>query len=554
MPGVPAALDSTPSYPTVAQALRLPALKAGRPRVVAGRAGLDRPVRWTHVAELPDIAHLLRGGELLLTTGVALPEDDAALTAYVNDLAEVGASGLVVELGRRYHDALPESLVAAAEAARLPLVELRRETPFVRVTEQVHAHIVDAQLEELRASDSLHRAFTELSIEGAAAPDIVRETARLAGRPVVLENLSHQVLAYDPAGADAVDVLDRWEARSRAVRAAGVERTHVDDREGWLVTTIGARGHDFGRLVVVLDGPATSRQVMLVERAASALALSRLVDRDRESLERQSHRLLLDALVMHSLPVSEVALRAKALGVPTTDRVLVGIVLRRRHPPGIAVLAAQARLRDLAETAAAAVREARLLALVGPLDDASVGVLVSARARDRADRAVERLATTLRRLVVEAGDDADDVVMAVGSTVDSLRDVRRSLVEAGQVAAAAVGHPGRPFYRLPDLRLEGLLQMLRDDERLQTYVERELGALLRHDAERGTDLVSVLRTYLDSGRNKSAAADASHLSRPSFYERLHRIESVLGVDLDSVSSCLSLHVALRGLDAIRAEE
>ena len=47
------------------------------------------------------------------------------------------------------------------------------------------------------------------------------------------------------------------------------------------------------------------------------------------------------------------------------------------------------------------------------------------------------------------------------------------------------------------------------------------------------------------------AADAAHLSRPSFYDRLHRIENVLAVDLDSVESCLSLHVALLGLDALR---
>ena len=61
----------------------------------------------------------------------------------------------------------------------------------------------------------------------------------------------------------------------------------------------------------------------------------------------------------------------------------------------------------------------------------------------------------------------------------------------------------------------------------------------------------MLRGYLTAGRNKSAAADAAHLSRPSFYERLHKIEKVLAVDLDSVESCLSLHVALLGLDAIR---
>jgi purine catabolism regulator len=57
--------------------------------------------------------------------------------------------------------------------------------------------------------------------------------------------------------------------------------------------------------------------------------------------------------------------------------------------------------------------------------------------------------------------------------------------------------------------------------------------------------------HLDHGRNKSAAADAFHQSRPAFYHRLATIEPVLEVDLDSVESCLSLHVALLALDALR---
>ena len=43
------------------------------------------------------------------------------------------------------------------------------------------------------------------------------------------------------------------------------------------------------------------------------------------------------------------------------------------------------------------------------------------------------------------------------------------------------------------------------------------------------------------------------MSRPSFYDRLRRIEKVLGVDLDDVETCLSLHVALIALDAVRNE-
>ena len=49
-----------------------------------------------------------------------------------------------------------------------------------------------------------------------------------------------------------------------------------------------------------------------------------------------------------------------------------------------------------------------------------------------------------------------------------------------------------------------------------TFTERELGPLL----DRADDLLEVLRAYLASGRNKSAAAASMHLSRPAFYERL----------------------------------
>ncbi|MFD8591654.1 PucR family transcriptional regulator [Streptomyces sp. NPDC059637] len=542
-------------FPTVAQVLELEALRRGAPRVVAGRDGLDRRVRWVHVSELVDIAGMLHGGELVLSTGIALPDDRGALARYIDDLADVGAAGLVVELGRRYRDALPDPLVRAAERRGLPLAALRSEVRFVTVTEAVHAHVVNSQLGELRASEAVHQTFNELSVEGAEPAEIVHEVARIAGAPVVLENLSHQVLAFDAAGGDAEALLDGWERRSRSVRPDG--RTGYDPRTGWLVTTVGARGQDWGRLVLSgrPDTPEAEarRHAVLVERGASTLALNRLLDRDRESLERQTHRTLLSGILTHSLTVSAVALRARALGVPLEGRRLVGVVLRPGPGrPASAALEAQARLRDFTETAATAVRGLGLTALVGSLDDDGVGLLVSLGPADTEHRALESLSAALHRSC------GDGFLMAAGSSVGALRDARRTLLEAAQVADAA-RHGGSgsgggrtcAYYRLPDVRLRGLLHLLRDDARLQTYVERELGPLLAHDAEHGTDLVRLLAVYLEHGRNKSAAADAAHLSRPSFYDRLRRVERVLGVDLDQVESCLSLHVALLALDAVR---
>ena len=77
-------------FPTVREVMGLDPFRIGAPRLVAGESGLDRPVRWVHSAEVPDIASLLRGGELVLLTGIGLPADEEGIRAFVNGLAEVG--------------------------------------------------------------------------------------------------------------------------------------------------------------------------------------------------------------------------------------------------------------------------------------------------------------------------------------------------------------------------------------------------------------------------------------------------------------------------------
>src|SRR5690349_8333551 len=84
---------------TVADVLELPVVRRGLPDVVAGAAGLGRELRWAHVIELPDPADLLKGGELVLTTGMGAGERAAAQRAWVSSLIEQGAAAIAVELG-----------------------------------------------------------------------------------------------------------------------------------------------------------------------------------------------------------------------------------------------------------------------------------------------------------------------------------------------------------------------------------------------------------------------------------------------------------------------
>jgi len=565
--------------PTVADLLDLDLLRRGSPRVVTGPDGLAAQVRWVHVLELADAAHLLRSGEFVLTTGVALPAEPVLLARYAAELAAAGVSALAVELGRRYVEALPTALVRAAADSGLTLIAFEHEVPFVEITEAVHAMIIDAQLAELRASERLHEVFTELSVAGASPDEVVRQAAILAGRPVILADLSHRVLACEPGRADPARLLAGFARRSRSLRTTG--RTAFDEASGWLYTPVGARGEDWGRVILVCDGPPRDPDTVLIERAATTLALGRLLTRHAESLDRQAHRTLITGLISQALTdPAEAAVRSRALGVPVDGRQLIAVVFRLRDPSGALGVSAHARVLDVADAAAAACRAERIPSLVGTLDDARAGAMLSLSPRADADRALGSLAARL--------SDWDGLIIGVGTAAGSIRDVRRSFLEATQVADVAAerpdgsglpgsglpgsglpgsglpgsglpgsGLPGSglagpdggqlPFYRLADLRLRGLLHLLRDDPRVQTFVERELGPLLA--AEPDTALLGVLAAYLAAGGNKAEAAKQAHLARPTFYERLRRIERILGTDLGSAESRTSLHVALLALEA-----
>jgi purine catabolism regulator len=444
---------------TVREVLDLDVVRRGEPSVVAGASRLLAPVRWVHAVELTDIGRLLRGGELVLSTGIALPDSADGLARYVATLADVGVAGLVIELGRRYSTVLPPALVAAAQARSLPLVELRREVAFIEITEAVHARIIDE---------------------------------------------------------------------------------------------------------------------LLVSRAAAALALGHLLTSQAESLERQAHRTLISALIDGGgAGEGEAAARARAMGVEVTGRDLVAVVTRlpdagaavtgpgpaargtgpaargtgpaargtgpaARGTGGAAAGTAagrQAAVLAAAEAMAGACRAAGVPVLSGVLDDVRAGALLSLPPGGDDEGPLRALAARL------AGSAVTGVSQACGS-LREVRDAFREAREVADLAAAPRTGPDRPYYRLPDLRLRGLLHLLRDDVRLHAFTERELGPLLRYDAEHGTSLTADLGALLDAGGNKARAAARAHLARPTFYQRLRLIEHVLGISLGDPESRASLQVAL----------
>src|SRR5215471_21392688 len=148
-------------------------------------------------------------------------------------------------------------------------------------------------------------------------------TARWRARRSVMGPSLPRLRARRRGVSAARRLLDGFADRARAV-CEGQPRTFYAQRPGWLVTTVGARGEDWGRLFLVCDAPPAPEDTVLVERAATTLALGRLLTRQAESLERQAHRTLISAIIEQAdADPAEAGARARAMGVPVTGRLLV---------------------------------------------------------------------------------------------------------------------------------------------------------------------------------------------------------------------------------------
>lgn len=525
---------------TVRDVLDLDVVATWGPEVAAGRAHLDRPVRWMHVAEATDVAVMLSGGEMVLTTGLLLAGDERAQVDYVESMRRADVAAVVLGLGRAFRTT-PEPMRRAAERCGVPLIVLHRPAPFARLTEEVYSRLLYGRFAALDLSDRIRSSLTALNLSGATLQQLLDEIASYSGCPVVLVNLAQRVLASAGDKASLSELLRDWDRVSRQVAELAGNGPVTAEPDGWIVVSLEARGRQWGRLVLFGYAGSEESGMVLGMRAAEALAMHRLLgDRDRGWEEQAAEALLLDLASGTARP-EQLFTRVRAAGLPVNQRTFVPLVVRLLDDdPGEPERDDMPQLIDRAVSEIPGV--AGLAARIGPEGTA---VLLSVPYGQDADGAVRRVATRVRDMLAACGRQA---VLGAGFACCVLDEVRRSFVEAVHVADAAMAAPpAGPVARLRDVRLRGLVRLLRDDPELQGFIERELGPLLQHPS-----LLGVLRTYMEIGRNKSLAAQALHVSRPTLYRRLQRIESLLGIDLEDWERLTSLYVALLAHEAQRA--
>ncbi|MFG2304308.1 PucR family transcriptional regulator [Actinacidiphila glaucinigra] len=509
--------------PTLASLLRNPALKLA---VLAGGDRMEEAaVRWVHTSELDDPAPYLEGGELLLTTGLKLdvgsPE---ALGQYVARLAGAGVVGLGFGVGVS-HDAVPQALVDAAAAHRLPLLEVPHRTPFIAISKAVSAEIAAERYKAVTAGFEAQRELTR----AALAPD---GTTALLSR--LAAHLKGWAALYDASGA-VVAAAPEWAGR-RAARLAGeVERLRgrpapasaavagpagTEDRVELQSLGTGRRPRGF-LAVGTEERPDTSARY-LVHAAVALLTLS--LEQSRALQDTQQR-------------LGAALLRMLLAGEPEHARTVAGRLYGGLFDAPVRVLVA-----ERAEAAEAAGDAVGLLAeRVETAGMRSAEPVLAVREEDRLT-VLAAADGEVTPACVAAVDGSDDLVAGLSAAVGAAGVPGAH--EQAERALAVARRRGRSLVEHDEVGSGSVLPLLGDDA-VRAFSDGLLRPLREHDATARGDLVASLRAWLSRHGQWDAAAADLGVHRHTLRYRMRRVEEILGRSLDDPDVRMELWLALK---------
>ena len=523
---------------TLAQVLELPLVRRALPELIAGADGLDRELRWVHVIEMADPDDLLKGGELVLTTGIGAGSREHDQRRWIGSLIDQGAAAVAVELGSTWREQVPEPVVEACAEAGVPLVAFRRSVRFVEITEAVHGAVLNSQFELLRRGEEIHRRFTELILHGRGVPEILAELAAAVGNPVVLEDAGHE-LVYYVSGRSGDDVaLSAWADLHRA-------EDRGEAPEGALLVDVRLMDSSWGRLLALaVDEPLDDFDRVATERAALAVAIDLLGQQHEEHLRARSRGAFLSDLADERVEDADARRRAEALGFPSSGRgLLLPVAASWRGPRSRR--GEELSWTRLSGDLRAALSSTGFGVLMGPRD-ADLLVLLALGARSYDEALAEHVAGLFHGVLERRGAGPEDAALAIGAPAETWTAAGQGLRRVRRSAGAATALAPRRWYDARRPGVTDLLHDLRETPELDAFVDEQLGPLLSGTA-RHRVLLETLEAYLAAGGRKAQAARALHLERQSLYLRLHRIEELLGVSLDDEDAVLGLHLAIRAL-------
>lgn len=487
--------------------------------VAGGGAGIDRVITWAHAIELADPSPWLSGGELVMTMGLQLPDDDAAQYQYLARLAESDCAAVAFDTGRRFAR-VPDSICAAADAVGIPVLAVAPATPFIAISHAVIDGIARERAESMRQTvqgqENLARATVHAGIAG-----LVKALGAALQCSVCVIDRSGRVLAESTTDRD--NLLSR--VHEQISREQTCSRAFIDNNGSLTIQQLrGAAGSQVF-LAVASAAPLAPTERQLVSHTVSLLTIELAKPARVVEAEQSLRTSVANGLFYNDLDIDPALL--EYFGFEIDAKITVA---------AFTALGSSPAERELSDALQQELTPFLMTRLSG--GDGLAFAVHADGAAELIERVHHRMGESLRR-TINGG---------IGRSV-GMHSLKYSLQQAVSAARAAASS-GKKLVAFEELGAFSLLLSAQSDDILRSIATGWLRAIEDHDRDRGTQLLESLDSFLHHNGHWDSAASEVGVHRHTLRKRIERVAELIGRDMDSAHTRSELWIALKARELL----
>lgn len=270
-------------------------------RLLAGEAGLDNAITCVDCMEVPNIEPWLRSGELLITTGYALRDDENAIPYLLETLTKGKAAALAIKT--RFLGELKDTDIALAQRLGLPLFEMPSDMPTTEMVMPVVRMLTNRQVEIMEFSEKIHKRFTEIELSDGGFGKIAAVLSKLLQMPAAIVDGAGEILAASHI-PDNFEDLEDYILQEVLGQGSAAERCPREAR-GYTVFSRSVTVREAVRGYILVFCPVAAlneMQMIILDHSVTAAALE-FSKRDgiRDNVNQLNTALFLDLVLAQHL-------------------------------------------------------------------------------------------------------------------------------------------------------------------------------------------------------------------------------------------------------------
>lgn len=479
--------------------------------VVAGNS-LSNLVKWVHILETYQVENLLKGHELVLTTGVSIKQDTEKFLLFVEGLINANSAGLCIEYGE-YIQSVPDEVIALANKHEFPIIVFHEIVAFVEITQELHSLIINQQ-------------YLTISKLEKYAQQLNKETLH-AQTPSHLLKMMYQYLKlqtiFKVEGQEPV-FIPNLSQQQRSSLLKKIEN-HPQD-SSFISQPIHLFGHPYAEIMLYSEEKGiTEFESLILDRTGTALGellIRNLYVEEKKGIE-DAHWL-------------EEWLEGKHLK-EDIDQYLLAL-WTSYEPKGCTVVLISIseikRNQQLDKTylklyCKSIFEQYGFYSFVVEKNKYIIFILLNKRENDTLKDRVRGGLKKIEQSDLLTNQNAFHFRFVVGKLVEQVHQIGVSYQSA--LDALYISRKiATSSYFYDDLHLYRLIHQMQKHTDLECMVKDYLQPLLDFDEKNNAQLIDTLEVYLQTNGSKQETAKRLFIVRQTLYHRIRKIESLIGED------------------------